>query len=107
VGAGTGGFISEDARSSAMSASTVVNWGADFLVAGTFLTLSAAISRQGTFYLYAVIALARKAPETKGRSLEDIQHDLTGGRPWRTVRSRAWPRRCTRFPPTRPRATGR
>jgi sugar porter (SP) family MFS transporter len=73
-------------RSAAMSVSTVVNWGANFLVAATFLSLSAAITRQGTFYLYAVIALAafvffaRKVPETKGRSLEDIQHDLTGER---------------------------
>jgi sugar porter (SP) family MFS transporter len=73
-------------RSAAMSVSTVVNWGANFLVAATFLSLSAAITRQGTFYLYALIALvafvffARKVPETKGRSLEDIQQELTGER---------------------------
>jgi membrane protein implicated in regulation of membrane protease activity len=57
-----------------------------FLLAATFLSLSSAITRQGTFYLYAGVAVvafvffARRVPETKGRSLEDIQHDLTGER---------------------------
>jgi MFS family permease len=74
-------------RSAAMSVSTVVNWVANFLVAATFLTLSAAITRQGIFYLYAglaVIAFAfflLRVPETKGRSLEQIQHELAGGDP--------------------------
>lgn len=73
-------------RSAAMSVSTVVNWGANFLVAATFLTLSGSITRQGTFYLYAGIAVvafvffARKVPETRRRSLEEIQQDLAGGR---------------------------
>jgi sugar porter (SP) family MFS transporter len=72
-------------RSAAMSVSTVVNWAANFLVAATFLTLSAAITRQGIFYLYvglAVIAFVfflLRVPETKGRSLEQIQHELAGG----------------------------
>ena len=72
-------------RSAAMSVSTVVNWAANFLVAATFLTLSGAITRQGTFYLYAAIAVLAflffltKVPETRGRSLEQIQHDLAGG----------------------------
>jgi MFS family permease len=72
-------------RSAAMSVSTVVNWAANFLVAATFLTLSAAITRQGIFYLYAGLAVIAfvffllRIPETKGRSLEEIQHELAGG----------------------------
>lgn len=70
-------------RSPAMAVSTVVNWAVNFGVAATFLSLSSAITRQGTFYLYAGLALIAflffraKVPETKGRSLERIQRDLT------------------------------
>jgi sugar porter (SP) family MFS transporter len=69
-------------RSAAMSASTVVNWAGNFLVAATFLSLSNAITRQGSFYLYAGLAALAfvffrwKVPETKGRSLEQIQQEL-------------------------------
>lgn len=71
-------------RGKAMSVSTVANWGGNFLVAATFLSLGGAITRQGIFYLYggiAVLAFAfflRKVPETKDRSLEQIQQDLAG-----------------------------
>ena len=76
-------------RSKAMSVSTVANWGANFLVAATFLSLSNAITRQGSFLLYAgfaVIALiffAARVPETRGRSLEEIQTEVleTAGHP--------------------------
>lgn len=70
-------------RSKAMSASTIANWLANFVVAGTFLTLSGAITRQGTFFLYAALGavafvfFAARVPETKGRSLEQIQEQLT------------------------------
>ncbi|MEV6610796.1 sugar porter family MFS transporter [Kutzneria sp. NPDC051319] len=71
-------------RSVAMSACTVVNWAANFVVSLTFLTLVDWISRSGTFLLYAVIAAVAlvlfwwRVPETKGRSLEDIERQLTG-----------------------------
>ncbi len=71
-------------RSAAMSVCTIANWGANFLVAQTFLTLTGAITRQGVFFLYAALALlsllffAAKVPETKGRSLEEIQEELVG-----------------------------
>jgi sugar porter (SP) family MFS transporter len=70
------------ARSKAMAVCTIFNWGANFLVAQTFLSLSNAISRQGVFFLYAVLAVASLAffalrvPETKGRGLEEIQEEL-------------------------------
>ena len=74
-------------RGPAMSLCTIGNWGANFLVAQTFLTLSNAITRQGVFFLYAALAVAaviffaRRVPETSGRSLEDIQEEMTAGRP--------------------------
>jgi MFS family permease len=70
-------------RSKAMAAATIVNWGANFLVAQTFLSLSGWITRQGVFFLYAGLAVlsivffALRVPETRGRSLEDIQSELT------------------------------
>ena len=69
-------------RSKAMSVATLVNWGANFLVAATFLSLGQVITRQGTFYLYAGLGVLaflfflKKVPETKDRSLENIQSDL-------------------------------
>jgi len=74
-------------RSKAMSVSTVANWGANFVVAATFLSLSNAITREGIFFVYtaigiiAVVVFAWKVPETKDRTLEDIQSELTGARP--------------------------
>jgi len=74
------------ARGKAMSVCTIANWGANFLVAQTFLSLSDAITRQGVFFLYAALAVASVAlfakwvPETKGRSLEQIQNDLVEDR---------------------------
>ncbi|MGH3496234.1 MAG: sugar porter family MFS transporter [Nocardioidaceae bacterium] len=71
-------------RSTAMSVCTIANWGANFLVAQTFLTLGGLITRQGVFFLYAgfaVLAIAFFAalvPETKDRTLESIQDDLVG-----------------------------
>ncbi|MCX7523452.1 sugar porter family MFS transporter [Microbacterium sp. STN6] len=70
-------------RSKAMSVSSMANWAANFLVAGTFLSLGHLITRQGTFFLYgaigvlAILFFAFKVPETKGKSLEDIQRQLT------------------------------
>jgi sugar porter (SP) family MFS transporter len=73
-------------RSKAMSVCTVANWGANFLVAQTFLSLSLLIGRNGVFFLYAALAIASivffalRVPETKGRELEEIQEDLAGER---------------------------
>src|SRR3954447_27062573 len=73
-------------RSKAMSFATVLNWAANFLVAGTFLSLIALISRQGAFFLFgflgilAIAFFAWKVPETKDKSLEQIQQELTGKR---------------------------
>jgi sugar porter (SP) family MFS transporter len=70
-------------RSKAMAVCTIFNWGANFLVAQTFLSLANAITQAGVFFLYAVLAVlslaffAWRVPETRGRALEEIQQDLT------------------------------
>jgi len=70
-------------RGPAMATSTVANWSVNFLISFTFLSLVSAISRAGTFWLYAVLGIAamvvfkRTVPETKGRSLEGIEDELT------------------------------
>jgi MFS family permease len=69
----------ERIRGRAMSIATIANWGANFVVAGSFLTLLAAISNAGTFFLLgflSLVALAyfcRKVPETGGLSLGEIE----------------------------------
>lgn len=65
-------------KSPAMSVATVANWTSNFIVASFFLSLTGAITREGTFWLYgvfgvlAVIFFITRLPETKGRSLEQI-----------------------------------
>ncbi|MDT4939498.1 MAG: hypothetical protein QOG80_3169 [Pseudonocardiales bacterium] len=69
-------------RGQAMSVATMANWGANFVVAVSFLTLLSAIGNAGTFFLFAglsVVALVyfqRQVPETTRRSLQEIEHDL-------------------------------
>ncbi len=69
-------------RPPAMSVSTVGNWAANFVVSFTFLTLITAAGRAGTFWIYTAIGVfatayfAWKVPETKGRTLEEIEHEL-------------------------------
>ena len=65
-----------------MSACLLINWGSDFLIALTFLSLIEAMGRSATFWLYALVCVVFWLfafffiPETKGRSLEDIERDL-------------------------------
>jgi MFS transporter, SP family, galactose:H+ symporter len=75
-------------RGLAMSIATVANWGANLLVALTFLTLVGVLGRPGTFWLYGLVGIGAwmfvsvLVPETKGRSLEDIEkHWRTGKHP--------------------------
>ena len=69
-------------RGQAMSVATAANWGANFVVTVSFLTLLAVLKDIGTFFLFAaltVVALGyfyRKVPETKGRTLHQIELDL-------------------------------
>jgi sugar porter (SP) family MFS transporter len=69
-------------RGAAMSVASMANWAANFLVTVTFLTLLNAISGVGVFFLFGFLTLIalgyfwRKVPETKGRSLQEIEREL-------------------------------
>ncbi|MGZ7095942.1 MAG: sugar porter family MFS transporter [Methanobacterium sp.] len=66
-------------RGRAMSTATVVNWGMNLLVAITFLSLIQLLGASGTFWLYSIISVFAilfvyfRVPETKGKSLEEIE----------------------------------
>jgi sugar porter (SP) family MFS transporter len=66
-------------RGRAVAVATAVNWGAAFVVSEFFLTLVDAIGEAGTFALFALFCavggvwIYRRVPETKGRSLEQIE----------------------------------
>ncbi|XP_071960236.1 proton myo-inositol cotransporter-like isoform X2 [Antedon mediterranea] len=67
------------ARSTCNSLSTFTNWTFNLVISMTFLSLTQAITRQGTFFLYAglstlgLLFMVTLLPETKGKRLEDIQ----------------------------------
>jgi len=69
-------------RGKAMSMATMANWGANFVVAVSFLTLLNAISNAGTFFLMGfltVLAVAyfkKMVPETEGLTLEEIEREM-------------------------------
>jgi sugar porter (SP) family MFS transporter len=67
-------------RGKAMSLATLSVWGSNWVVAGTFLSLLNHAGPAKTFWLYACICVAAFifcyafVPETKGRTLEEIEH---------------------------------
>jgi MFS family permease len=69
-------------RGKAMSIATIANWGANFVVAISFLTLVNSISGAGTFFLMGFLSLVavlyfwRKVPETEGLSLSEIERSM-------------------------------
>lgn len=69
-------------RGAAMAVATVSLWLASFLLTYSFPLLNNAFGASGTFWLYGIICLAglafiyRKLPETKGKSLEEIEHEI-------------------------------
>ena len=66
-------------RGRAVAVATAVNWGSAWLVSQFFLTLIDSIGNSATFYLFgafsviAYVWIWRTVPETKGRTLEEIQ----------------------------------
>lgn len=78
-------------RGRAMSIATATLWSAYILVSLTFLTLIQILGRAGTFWLYGLLGIAAclfvyfLVPETKGRSLEEIQAHWRAGKGPRAI----------------------
>ncbi|HEU4656891.1 MAG TPA: MFS transporter [Capillimicrobium sp.] len=76
-------------RGEAMSVATASNWLANFAVAQTFPLLLSAIGSAATFWIYAglgVLAIwfaLALVPETKDRTLEELEAELVGPEPAR------------------------
>jgi MFS family permease len=86
-------------RGRAMSVGTAANWSANLLVALTFLTLTKVMGKPATFWLYGAVTVAAwffaffLVPETRGKTLEQIEaHMRSGkhprGRCWRRIGSK-------------------
>jgi SP family sugar porter-like MFS transporter len=70
-------------RGMALSVATFALWSACFILTYTFPILNEIFTASGTFWLYGFICVLgfwyifKKLPETKGKSLEQIEHELT------------------------------
>lgn len=70
-------------RGVAMSIATFSLWIASFILTFTFPILNDALGASGTFWVYSIICIAgfffikSKLPETKGKSLEEIEMEFT------------------------------
>ena len=91
IGTGTWVLMSEICptriRGRAMSIATVFLWCGTLLVTLTFLSLVRVLTAPGAFLLYAIVCIAALlfvrliVPETKGRSLEEIESWWLASRP--------------------------
>ncbi|MEO8318579.1 MAG: sugar porter family MFS transporter [Bradyrhizobium sp.] len=78
-------------RGAAMSVVTVTNWALNLVVAVTFLTLVGVLGQAGTFWLYGHIAVGAwiffylLVPETRGKSLEQIEEHWQSGKSLRAM----------------------
>jgi MFS transporter, SP family, arabinose:H+ symporter len=69
-------------RGIAMSIATFALWAACFVLTYTFPLLNKLLNASGTFWLYGIICvfgfwfIYKRLPETKGKSLEEIEHEL-------------------------------
>jgi sugar porter (SP) family MFS transporter len=81
-------------RGTAMAVCSVFNWGANFFVSYYFLQLVGGIGKAWTFSLYALMGVVgivfflTKVPETKNRTLEEIERDLGAPAPQASTRHR-------------------
>src|ERR1022692_656545 len=72
-------------RGAAMSVAVTALWIACFILTYTFPTLNATLGTAGVFWTYAGICLAGllflylRLPETRGKSLEEIETSMRGG----------------------------
>ncbi len=73
-------------RGKAMSLGTMANWAANLVVALTFLSLTNILGKSGTFWLFGAITIGSwffaffLVPETKGKTLEQIEEHWRKGK---------------------------
>ena len=73
-------------RGRAMSVGTAANWSANLIVALSFLTLTEVVGKAATFWLYAAVSIGAwffaflLVPETKGKTLEQIEAYMRSGK---------------------------
>lgn len=73
-------------RGRAMSVGTMVNWASNLVVALSFLTLTQVLGKPVTFWLYGAVSIAAwffafyLVPETKGKTLEQIEEHWQSGK---------------------------
>jgi len=73
-------------RGRAMSVGTVANWSANLIVALSFLTLTQVMGKSATFWLYGIVSIGAwlfaffLVPETKGKTLEQIEAHWRAGK---------------------------
>ncbi|UPG90343.1 sugar porter family MFS transporter [Luteibacter aegosomaticola] len=78
-------------RDFGIAASTFTNWGTNFVVGVSFLSLMAGIGNAQTFWLYAalnavfIVFTFWLVPETKGITLEQIERNLMSGKALRKI----------------------
>jgi SP family galactose:H+ symporter-like MFS transporter len=78
-------------RGRAMSVGTVSNWSANLIVAVSFLTLTQVMGKPATFWLYGVVSIGAwlfafyLVPETKGKTLEQIEAHWRAEKPARAL----------------------
>jgi sugar porter (SP) family MFS transporter len=71
-------------RGAAISVAATAHWVANFMLTFTFPTVNAALGMAGVFWLFSSVCLVgfavvwRVLPETKGKTLEDIERELLG-----------------------------
>lgn len=70
-------------RATAMAISTFALWTACFILTYTFPLLNSTLGSSGTFWVYGLICflgflfIKKQLPETKGKTLEEIEQDFT------------------------------
>uniref|UniRef100_A0A1B6E2N3 Major facilitator superfamily (MFS) profile domain-containing protein n=1 Tax=Clastoptera arizonana TaxID=38151 RepID=A0A1B6E2N3_9HEMI len=80
-------------RGSAASLATAFNWSCTFVVTKTFTDMIALVGSHGAFWIFGGICFTGLffviifVPETQGKSLEDIERNLTGSGPKVPVRA--------------------
>jgi len=78
-------------RGRAMSVGTAANWSANLIVALSFLTLTQVVGKAATFWLYGAVSIGAwlfaffLVPETKGKTLEEIEAYMRAGKHPRTL----------------------